>query len=54
MFLRIDEDLEVFKNLKCSAIPTINFVPRSCRREVARCYAKAIKAINEVSGDLNR
>lgn len=34
-------------------IPTTNFILRSCRARVAKCYKKEIKAVNEFLDDLN-
>ena len=54
IFRPVDEDPEIFMQLRRSAIPTMSFIPRTCRRRVAKCYAEAVKAVNEVPDDLNR
>lgn len=51
VFKSFDEDLEVFKILRRSAIPNMNFILKSCNRWVNKCFVEAVKVVNEFSED---
>lgn len=45
VFKPFDEDPEVFIILSCVAISTMNLIPKSCRREVPKCYVEAVNVV---------
>lgn len=47
------EDPHVFKKLSGLALPTLNIIPKSCRRGLSKCYVETVRKDNECPIDVN-